>query len=150
MASLPAIRDPATLTEREEGFREAIAELIFLGHQPHEIAKMVYPEDEVKRKRLRNKLRRWVREDADFHARVAARAHGEMVVGLGPSVRALVRRASRGNPQALKLLFEASGFHNPKMKHEHSGEVKIKLEMPRPPVVEDEAGPVTDAEVVED
>lgn len=149
MASSPST-ELAEVPRKEEVLQDVVATLIHNGRKPGDIAKAVHPDDDRKRKQLRHKIRRWTYESEDFHRRVAVRTHGTMVMGLGPAAQALVRRAGRGNPTAIRLLFEASGFHNPKMQHEHSGEVTIKLEMPRPPVVADEAGQVTDAEVVED
>ena len=90
-----------------------------------------------------------VRGDDRFHAMVSAAAHGEMVEGLIPATQALGKRAARGRPDAIKLLFEASGFHNPRVKHEHSGDINIHLDMPRPERVVDE-DQVVDAEVVDD
>lgn len=71
-----------------------------------------------------------------------------MAAGLIPITDALIRRAAKGRPDAIKLAYEASGFHNPRVKHDHSGEINIKLDMPRPKQVE--SGEVVDAEVVED
>jgi hypothetical protein len=62
----------------------------------------------------------------------------------------LRRRASRGNPTAIRLLFEATGFHNTKVKHEHSGDITVKLEgIPRPEPVVEEDHDIVDAEVVD-
>jgi hypothetical protein len=85
--------------------------------------------------------------EAKAEASLAAQA--TMILGLGPASAALVRRAKRGRVDAIKLLFESTGFHNPKVSHEHSGEVKISLNMPRPPVVENN-DQVVDGHVVEE
>jgi hypothetical protein len=69
------------------------------------------------------------------------------MVGLVPATHALAGRAARGRPDAIKVLFEASGFHNPRVRHEHSGEIKIKLDMPRPAFGSDDE--VVDADVVD-
>ena len=73
---------------------------------------------------------------------------------------ALSRRAKRGRVDAIKLALEVTGVHNPRVKHEHSGDISISLNMPRPPVVENnivgapaqavEDGTIVDAEVVEE
>jgi hypothetical protein len=76
-------------------------------------------------------------------------ARAEMLMSLGEVSVALGRKARAGRVDAIKLLFEASGLHNPRVQHEHSGEVTIKVEMPRPKFVENDEG-VTDATVVED
>lgn len=77
---------------------------------------------------------------------VAAAAKVDLLVGLKPVVRAMVRRGARGRMDAARIILEASGFHNPRVKHEHSGEVTIKLDMPRPKFEQDE---IVDADVVE-
>ena len=77
---------------------------------------------------------------------LGAHAKVEMLLALVPATRALGQRAARGRPDAAKLLFEATGFHNPRVKHDHSGEIKIKLEIPRPAFESD----VVDADVVDD
>lgn len=68
---------------------------------------------------------------------------------------ALVRRATRGRPDAIKLALEIAGIHNPRVSHEHSGDITVTLaSVPRPePVVNPNAQleePVVDAEVVEE
>lgn len=79
-------------------------------------------------------------------------AMGELLSGLEGAAEALVRRAHRGRPDAIKLLFEATGFHNPRIKHEHSGDIKLTLDLPRPGVASPPGlpEPVVDADVVEE
>jgi hypothetical protein len=56
-----------------------------------------------------------------------------------------------GKPDAVKLVFEATGFYSPRVQHEHSGDINIKLQIPRPAgEIEASAEDVTDADVVED
>jgi len=48
---------------------------------------------------------------------------------------------------------EASGFHNPRMDHHHSGKIEIEFKgTMRPPAIVDEskAEPIVDATVVEE
>lgn len=131
-------------------FENRIADLIFLGKSVRWIAKQLQPEDKLARRRLRERLRALLNRP-QFAAAISERAQQEMLVGLGPAVSALSRRAAKGRPDAIKLLFEASGFHNPKVKHEHSGKIEVNLNMPRPvmPKNEDDDD-VVDAEVVDD
>jgi hypothetical protein len=73
------------------------------------------------------------------------------LMGAVPGAAAGVGRMSkRGRTDAAKLIFEATGFHNPRVKHEHSGDVSITLNIPRPqPVVNEDGYDVVDADVVE-
>jgi hypothetical protein len=86
--------------------------------------------------------------DEELQQDMAAMAQGELILGLPGIAEAVVRRAQRGNIPAAKLAMEASGFHSPKSKVEHSGEISIAVQqVPRPPVVQDD---IPDATVVED
>jgi hypothetical protein len=145
---------PAPIKSSEsDKVHEAIIACLGKGMSPPQIAKHMYPEDKKARRTMRLRIWRMVREDAQFHVKVAQQAKAQMVTDLLPATQALGRRAKKGRPDAIKLLFEASGFHNPKVKHEHSGDIKVTLDMPRPKRVEtldandDE---VVDAEVVEE
>jgi len=84
--------------------------------------------------------------DPRIKASVVADAQLEIMLAMPMAARALGRKAGRGYENAIKLLFEASGFHNPRVRHEHSGDIKITLDIPRPNF---EAETVPDAEVVE-
>ena len=145
--------------EKAERFKEVTAELIYRGVTPAQIAKALHPEDKRERNKMRKSLLRMVRRDADFAAKIAEKAHGEMVMSLGRVTRALIKRAERGRPDAIKIIFEASGFHNPRIKHDHSGNIAITLNIPRPEEPEkpkkvpnlergEDDPPVVDAEVV--
>lgn len=147
MPSPPAVQTKSSRAD------EVIASLLAQGKRPNEIAKLIHPEDKVARKKLRMKLWHRVRHDAMLASAVGHEAQAEMLLGLGPATKALTRRAAKGRPDAIKLLYEASGFHNPKVKHEHSGDIKIELSMPRPERVETvdaNDDDVIDAEVVEE
>lgn len=147
MANPPAVQNKSSseLSTAEL----AVVELLAKGKGPAEIAKIMYPEDKRKRKAMRARLWRMVRSDARIAQAVSERAHGEMLVDLVPATKALGRRAKKGRPDAIKLLMEASGFHNPRVKHEHSGDIKVTIDMPRPTRVETEDD-VVDADVVEE
>lgn len=124
-----------------------------------EIALQMAPDDEARQKYIRGLARRLLAQHPELQERQHTEVHGILQEGLIPATEALARRAARGRPDAIKLLYEASGFHNPKVKHEHSGDIQINLNMPRPPVQETktagpgnelEDGSIVDAEVVED
>jgi hypothetical protein len=151
VARLPAPTNEESISVEEDRFRSAVADLAAQGKTPPEIARALAPNDPKRRKTLRSRIWALAYRERDFAARVQERVFGKMLFGLGPATDGLVARASRGRPDAIKLLYEASGFHNPRVKHEHSGDIKIKLEMPRPEgkTVEAEVEEIQDAEVVD-
>jgi hypothetical protein len=72
-------------------------------------------------------------KDQGLDERISRRAHAVMKAGLIAGVQRLTDRAVHlGKPDAIKLLMEASGFHNPRVDHKHSGDINIKLTIPRP------------------
>lgn len=111
----------------------------------------MFPEraDRGKRDYLYRKLRRIALNNPLVAQGIAEEARLHLMVGLPKASEALAARAGRGRPDAIKLMYEASGFHNPRVQHEHSGEIKVKLEMPRPKFDAD-AGHVVDADVVDE
>lgn len=129
MANLPTKLTQSTELAAQQRFMEAIAARVGAGQRPDQIAREVYPTDRVKRRQLRERIWRLVRQDDEFHRIVIERAHGEMVMAIEQQTRRLARLR---RPDAIKLLFEASGFHNPRVKHEHSGNIEVKLSIPRP------------------
>jgi hypothetical protein len=139
------------LTDEESAFVECFK----LGMGPADIAKEIVEEGSedwrARRKAIRRKCQLLLRSDK-VAIEIASTAKSQMVMDLLPATKALGRRAKKGRPDAIKLLFEASGFHNSKVKHEHSGDIAVTLNMPRPPArVDHEADPdIVDAEVVED
>lgn len=128
---------------------DKVRELARKGWRPHEIAKKLAPHDFRKQRSIRHQVYRVLQDDPQYQTDQAVFAHAVMVGGLETAAEALVRRAGRGRPDAIKLLFEASGFHNPRVKHEHSGEVAVKVTFTRPalPHLEEH---VPDADVIED
>lgn len=151
MTSLVGPQAAKPQSSRVTDFHKGVARLIANGKRPAEIAKMLAPDDKRRQKALRQRIWRMVREETATMAQLAAEeAQVEMMMGLGPATHALTRRAAKGRPDAIKLLYEASGFHNPRVKHEHSGDININLNaMPRPKRVETEDD-VVEAEVVEE
>lgn len=121
------------------------------GIHPREMARRVYPnrDDRGKRINLYRKLKRIALNQPIVAKGISDEAKLSMMVALVPAAEALGARAARGRPDATKILFEASGFHNPRVQHEHSGEIKVKLEMPRPKF-DSEGGHITDADVVDE
>lgn len=80
---------------------------------------------------------------------LAANLQAELILNTGSHIKALNRTARNGRVDAIKLAFEASGFHNPRTEVNHSGEVQITIKgLPRPAPVEDDT--IADATVIED
>ena len=128
--------------------RELIAVRVNRGLNPAVLASGI-TKDPKKRKLWRNRIRQLVREDALTNKAVLEHAHVDAITGLGPATRSLVTRAVKtGRASETKLLWEATGFHNSHIRHEHGGEVTIKLDIPRPTRVLPE-GEVLEGEATE-
>jgi hypothetical protein len=148
---------PTTIEKTSPAKIQVLIDHATAGRQPQELARKIFPGQG---KMARRRRRKFVREcyvlaatDERFQQEMALRAKGKLIWNLDQVVEALVRRSiNTGRPDAIKLALEATGFHNPRVQHEHSGEIKVKLEIPRPPVLDDEGRPekVVDADVVED
>ena len=148
MANLPAVRKPdvpAKLTKTQQLAVEFFCEGKTITAASNELAK----RNGHSARTWRRILRKWATEDDAFQKAIAAAAQAELITGTPRVVKAVVNRGGRGNPNMARLAMEASGFHNPKVDHRHSGEVKITVSgLPRPPAGPDETPPI-DAEVVE-
>jgi hypothetical protein len=107
-----------------------------------------------KAKYLRSQFRKW-EYDPIFQAEVMRLARAKGLSHIGPSVEGMAQRAAR-RPDAAKLFWAMMGFHNDKVSHEHSGDIQIHVNIPRPPTTVDQIGPgkepesFVDADVVED
>lgn len=149
---MPALRHEtapvAGLTPDQIRLRDAIADLVYKGHGPAQIARKMAPNDEAKRKALRRRVRDLIGSDPYLAKRVHELAHAGLLIALGPTVEGLGRRAATGNPVAAKLILEATGLHNPKVQHDHTGEVKLSLSIPRP-AIEAKAEDMDDVDLVD-
>jgi hypothetical protein len=128
---------------------EALISACRRGVHPRELAKKLHPDDHNARRRAYGKLLRALLYDERAAVRIREEAQAELVVGLIPTAKALAKAAQLPYAKAMpsqKLLLEITGYHNPKVRREHSGEIKIKIDMPRPTFEQDE---VVDATVVE-
>jgi hypothetical protein len=105
--------------------------------------------DKKKAKSLRVKLHRLVQKDKALQEGIYNRARSNLVAGLPSATQAAVKRAGRGRMDAVKFVAESTGFHNPRVQHEHSGDIKVSLDMPRPKFEQDVID-VPEADVVED
>jgi hypothetical protein len=90
-----------------------------------------------------------VRSDAIFQARIAEQAKAEMHMGLVGAGRGLAKRAGR-RTDAARLLLEVTGLHVPHQKVEHSGDITIKMDLPRPRSVDVTSEEIPEATVVAD
>lgn len=128
--------------------KDKLAFSLAMGMTPDEILDKVAGENPGKRQKWRMRMIRWA-TDEDFQQIVGMYLKAEQVLWSGSLVRALHRRGSKGNIPAIKLAMEASGFHNPRVQHDHSGEISITIKgLPRPEVTTDSTA-VEDATVVE-
>ena len=122
--------------------------LHYKGYDRYEIADKLAGNDERKRKVVLGQITRMIATDPEMQEFMGLQSKGEIIASLPAMSEALVRRATKGNVPAIKLAYEASGFHNPRHEVQHSGEIQINIRMAeRPPVVEDA---ITDATVVEE
>lgn len=137
------------LRENRERFYSQLVDRLSDGESVDEIAFRLYPgntrHDKIKRRRFRERVFKYTAEDPTLQLALTTASKAEMWLALPAVTHALIRRAVRGRPDAIKLLFEASGFHNPRVKHEHSGDINIKLSIPRPTPVD-----IPEADVVEE
>lgn len=136
------------LQKTDDSLREALVEAFERGEKPADIAKRMAPNDKKRAKAIRQKVRYMLHHDERLAEAIVAKAKVSMLMGLPGSAAAVRKRAEHGNIPAAKLLWEASGLHNPRVKHEHSGDIKITLDMPRPNFADE--GHITDAEVVDE
>jgi hypothetical protein len=154
LAVVPAANEGsiAKFTEYEDNLLWVLAE----GRSPMQIAKQLHPNDKAKQATARRKVYKLFQR-VDLQDELAARLRLIQILGLGPAVKALNRKSAAGRVDAIKLSFESSGFHNPRIQHDHGGEVQITIRnAPRPDRVEEEylgdtqLNTVMDADVVEE
>lgn len=152
--SLATRNDSPTPEQRkEERFQEVVAEAIARGATVGQISRKLAKGDKRKYHRYYSKITRLAKVDPKFQARIAQSTNGEMWLDLGAINKAVTSRAKRGRMDAVKAVWAATGFHNDRVDHNHSGEIQISVNIPRPTAVEDHTAlneAVVDAEVVED
>jgi hypothetical protein len=77
--------------------------------------------------------------DIRLQNELAARLKLISILGLGAAIKALNRKAAAGRVDGIKLVFESSGFYNPRVQHEHGGDIKITIRnAPRPERTDEE------------
>lgn len=129
-------------------FEEQVLNLLADGWTVGRIAKHVAPNNPKKRKVMRQKIRR-IANRPEVQEAAGLMAKANLVLGVLPTSEAIVRKAVAGRVDAAKLVFEASGFHNPRTEVAHSGDIQITIKgLPRPEQVVDETV-VSDADVID-
>lgn len=145
VANLPTVTTGKPADVATQAQVDAIVAALSVGLTPYQLAKKLHPHDRSSRRVAARRLEAIALNDDRVGEQLMAQVRFTMLAGLGPATRALVSRASSRNVQAIKLLYEATGVHNPRVKHEHSGEISIKFDIPRPTF----EGSMADADVVE-
>jgi hypothetical protein len=126
---------------------DKIRRLLDQGYKPRQIAKVMARRGMGKHPAILRQAYQLAGQNKNFQEHQAARAKGIILSDMEGIMSGLLRRARTGRPDAVKLALEMTGVHNPKMQHEHSGDISIRLELPRP--TPPKAIDVPDADVVD-
>lgn len=152
--SLPTTTRGSKPLSRGDQTALKIGRLIALGVEPEALARQLGKGDPQRTRAWKRKITRLMATNPHTQAQLAQAAQAEMWAGLLPATQALVRRAGRGRPDAIKMLWSATGFFNEKIQHEHSGDIAITVKVARPTRVVDRTAlddpNIVDADVVED
>jgi hypothetical protein len=131
---IPQQSSEVVFTELEDKLLWTLAE----GATPGQIARTIYPKNTRKQLALRIRLYRMF-SDIRLQNELAARLKLISILGLGAAIKALNRKAAAGRVDGIKLVFESSGFYNPRVQHEHGGDIKITIRnAPRPERTDEE------------
>lgn len=121
-------------------------DLVQRGHTLPRIARRLAPRDKRQQKYWRQRLTKAM-NDPRMQILIHQDAHAQALAGLPRAIKGAVRRAEQGRMDAVKFIAEVSRFHSPRIQHDHSGDITITIDMPRPKRLEE---PIPDAEVVEE
>lgn len=151
MASLPSAPIKSAEVPVLLEWEDKVLDLLVDGMTRAQIAKKIAPNNSKKRKLIRRRILNALMKPA-VAEEYGSRLRASMLGDLGSASLALGRKARAGRVDAVKLLFESTGFYNPRLSQvEHSGEVQITIKgLPRPTPVEDKYLDVPDADVIED
>lgn len=155
MARLPSKLPESSAPDGLDRFRELTVAGLRAGHGVGGTARKLARGDKDRARRFRARIRRMLASDPGLQLMIHQAAQARMLEDALPVVDAVGQRAKRGRMDAAKVILEATGIHNPRVQHEHSGDIKISLDLPRPPAVADHGSAelmeeITDAEVVEE
>lgn len=128
----PTVTDVALQTRMKTPEPLQLVEHIASGKTIEEMAAQLYPDNLKARRAFTRRCYQRIGTDEKSQAFLAEAARAMMMAAIPGVTMALIRRAMRGRPDAIKLLFEASGFHNPKVDHRHTGDIQLRLVTPRP------------------
>lgn len=130
---------------------DKVRRLLAKGWDPVDIAEQLSNGDPKKALSIRTQIYR-LAEDDKVQLAIGQASKGAATLAVLPATEALVRRAVKGNIPAIKLLYEASGFHSAHIDHKHSGKIEIAFTgVQRAPLVVDEtAAGIVEATVVEE
>lgn len=151
MTSLLPARKPESKPEPayKTKLRPHIIDLVVKGKDVAPTLARKITKDPARQKLWRRRIRELVATDPEILQAIHQATHYELAQALPAVTRRMNKRAkATGRMPEVKLAYEASGFHNPRVKHEHSGDITIKLDIPRPAPVPNEEE-VVDAEVVD-
>lgn len=142
-------KNPLVSQARQDRFVRALMK----GYSSEQIACKLDPSKGSKYRRLKGEIQWTAAHSQEYLEWQVGRAKGAIIEDVHELGAALVKRGKRGRTDAIKLGLEMTDIHNPKVKHQHSGDISINLNMPRPPRVDNPAAqldePIVDAEVVE-
>lgn len=106
-------------------------------------------DDKRKQSAIRRKIYRFLAR-TDIQEEIAARTTAIKWGQMGAINKAILRKARAGRVDAIKLVYEATGYYNPRLvQHEHTGEIQITIKGANRPEHRTEEY-IGEAEVVED
>lgn len=132
---------------------DRIKYFVLQGWTAPEIARRLAPDNKKRQKQIRNQVRKVISRDELLGRASAEIGQGAMIETWPDVVDAVIKRALRGRVDAAKFIGEVSGIYNPKIRHEHTGDITVHLagsgSVPRPSRPND-VSPVVDADVIEE
>jgi hypothetical protein len=123
-------------------------ERISKGYTTARVARELAPNSRSKQKYWRQRLRKAM-NDPRMQILIHEDAHATATAALPRAIRGAAAQAARGRMDAVKFIAEVTRFHTPRTQHEHSGDIRITIDMPRPRRVQNEED-IPDADVVEE
>lgn len=128
--------------------RPRIVDFVVKGKRTSTLAQYI-TKDPRRQMLWRARIRSMLANDPEVRQGIYEATHAQLAEDLPAITSRMGKRAkATGRQPEVKLAYEASGFHNPRVAHEHSGDITIKLDIPRPARVVNEEE-IVDAEVVD-